>query len=46
MILFWDSDCSDINESGMGSEEVAKLHDNYTKNLKEVVNLIIDFTYL
>ena len=40
VILFWDSDCSDVNEFGMDKEAVAKLHENYSRNLKGVVNLV------
>jgi len=33
VILFWDSDCSDVDESTMSSEQVAELRANYTQNL-------------
>jgi len=41
VILFWDSDCSDVDESTMRKEEVAELRANYTMNLIAVVTQIL-----
>jgi len=43
VILFWDSDCSDIDESTMTPDEVTELRDQYKANVLEVCSRIIKF---
>lgn len=40
VILFWDTDCSDTDESTMDAEQIMELRDNYRKNLIEVCTRI------
>ena len=41
VILFWDSDCSDVDESTMSEGQVTELRANYTANLVDVVTQIL-----
>jgi len=43
VILFWDSDCSDINESVMTSEQITELRNKYKDNVLEVCSRILKF---
>ena len=40
-ILFWDSDCSNIDESTMTPAQVAQLRQNYTDNVMRVISLVV-----
>lgn len=40
VILFWDSDCSDVEEKDMTAEQIVHLRGNYTANLIHVVKTI------
>ena len=41
VLLFWDSDCSDVDESSMSYPEVMELRANYTRNLEEVIEHVL-----
>jgi hypothetical protein len=41
VILFWDSDCSDINEKTMSNKEIIQLRNNFTTNLKFVIKNVL-----
>jgi len=43
LILLWDSDASDIDESAMSSEEVVELRANYETTLRAVVNETLSY---
>ena len=41
VILFWDSDCSNIQEHSMSDNDIDKLHAQYAENVAGVVNSIL-----
>ena len=43
-ILFWDSDCSNIDESKLTPAEVQQLRANYSANLLETEKIILSHT--
>ena len=46
VILFWDSDCSNVDESSMSSEEVTNLRANYSANVQSVTTKILSYPSL
>ena len=42
VILFWDSDCSNIDESTMSPSQVAQLRANYSFHVQATCQLIVD----
>lgn len=40
VILFWDSDCSNVDESAMDDDEIRETRANYKANLTEVINAV------
>lgn len=44
VILFWDSDCSDINESLLNATQVAQVRAAYTSTLESVVNSTLSYS--
>ena len=41
-ILFWDSDCSNIDESTMTPAQVAELRANYSLHVYQTIELVVD----
>ena len=41
IILFWDSDCSDVDESVLSMEEIVALRANYSQHVQEVGSKIL-----
>jgi hypothetical protein len=44
VILYWDSDCSDIDEYSMGAWDVMLLRARYLKHIQETLDIIRQFT--
>jgi hypothetical protein len=44
VILFWDSDCSNVDESKLSPQEVAQLRANYSANLIATERMILAIT--
>lgn len=43
VILFWDSDCSNVNESALTPAEVVALRANYTSNLVSTIKTVLTY---
>ena len=44
VLLFWDSDCSDIDEYSMSPEEKAELRAAYMLHVQQTIDIIREFT--
>lgn len=44
VLLFWDSDCSDVDETLLSKDEVVILRNNFMNNIQAVIDIIVKVT--